>query len=221
MKLKLLTLSGFLASSIFASAQAYEAGDLILRAGPATVDPDVASSEIRLSNRGIPGTGVDVDDNTQLGLTATYMLTDNFGIGVLAATPFEHTVSDVGLGVGEIVDLKHLPPTVTFQYFPRASDARFQPYVGVGLNYTTFFDETATAGLNGALGTSTVELSDSVGPAAELGFDYAINDRWILNASAWLVDIATDARIDSPAGVVTVDVDIDPVVYMFGLGYKF
>jgi outer membrane protein len=34
----------------------------------------------------------DVDNDMQLGIIPTYMLTDQLAIEVLAATPFEHTI---------------------------------------------------------------------------------------------------------------------------------
>ena len=68
-----------------AMSQAYEAGDWILRAGAATVAPD-ADSEV------VPGLGVtvDVDDDTQLSIIPVYMVTEDWGIELLAATPFKH-----------------------------------------------------------------------------------------------------------------------------------
>ena len=204
-----------------ASANAYEAGDLILRAGPANANPDASSSEVRLAGTGIAGSSVDVDDNTQLGLTGTYMFSDSLGIGLLAATPFKHDVSASGIGVGKVASVEHLPPTLTLQYFPRAGDAAVQPYFGLGVNYTTFFSEKTSGELNRALGESDISLDDSFGLALEAGIDVSLNQNWVLNAAVWRLDLDTDATINSPAGQVTVDVAVDPWVYMVGLGYKF
>jgi outer membrane protein len=57
--------------------------------------------------------------------------------------------------------------------------------------------------------------------ALEAGIDYSLNENWLINVAVWRLDLDTDAVIDSPAGQVTVDVEIDPWVYMLGLGYKF
>ena len=43
----------------------------------------------------------------------------------------------------------------------------------------------------------------------------------VVNAAVWKMDIGTDARLDTAAGTVEVSVDIDPLVYMLGVGYKF
>ncbi|MDX1725292.1 MAG: OmpW family outer membrane protein [Pseudomonas sp.] len=222
MRKSLLALS-ILATALAAPlAQAYEAGDIIVRAGAATVDPHEDSSALKLNGAPLGGQAT-VDSDTQLGLTGTFMLTDNLGIGLLAATPFQHQVGVKGLGAldGKLADIKHLPPTLSLQYFPLAASSRLQPYVGAGLNYTTFFDEDLTSQREGQ-GFSNLELDDSWGLALEAGVDYMLTDNLLVNATVWYLDIDTTATADlAGAGQVKVDVDIDPWVYMVGLGYKF
>lgn len=205
------------------SALAYQQGDMIARAGLAMVDPDASSTPLVLNGNVVSDTSVDVDDNTQLGLTFTYMLSDDIGVEVLAATPFSHTVTAKGLSDDlDVIDLKHLPPTVSIQYFPMASDSVFQPYLGVGLNYTTFFDEKLTSDFKAVFGDGDVSLEDSFGLAFELGCDYQLSDNLVLNAAIWTIDIDTSATIKLDSGnKITTDVDIDPLVYMVGVGYKF
>ena len=203
------------------SALAYEAGDIILRAGVASVQPDESSSALKLDGVALAGTSAGVDNNEQLGLTGTYMLTSNMGIGLLAATPFEHDITANGLGV-DAGSAKHLPPTLTLQYFPMDSASDFQPYVGIGINYTAFFDEEVDSELEGVLGSGDLELDDSIGLALEAGVDYAFDEHWVLNAAVWYIDIETSADFKFDSGSrVKADVDIDPWVYMVGLGYKF
>jgi outer membrane protein len=102
--------------------------------------------------------------------------------------------------------------------------SKFQPYAGVGINYTTFFDTDLT-GTRKSQGFSNLKLKDSVGLAAQLGMDYMLTDRIMLNASIWYVDIDTEATVDGPSalsiGKTKVSVDLDPWVYMAGVGYKF
>ena len=219
-----LTASIMMASALFMSlnAAAYEPGDLIVRAGPANVNPDSSSSgPLRLGGTALDGTSVDVDDDTQLGLTFTYMLREHWAVGLLAATPFEHDISENGVGFSNVGSTKHLPPTLTLQYFPAPGDAAFQPYIGAGINYTTFFSEDTSDELNAALGDSDMSLDDSFGLALEAGIDYALNNKWSLNAAIWMLDIDTDATIDTAAGQIKVDVEIDPIVYMAGVAYRF
>jgi outer membrane protein len=224
-----LAISIVLAGSLLlsaASVTAYEAGDFIVRAGAANVDPNDDSDALELNGAPLAGTEAEVDDDTQLGLTFTYMLTDHIGVGLLAATPFEHDLkADMGGGVKyDAGSAKQLPPTVTLQYFPMDGASKFQPYVGVGVNYTKFFDEDVDSELENALALTggDLELDDSWGWAAQAGFDYAIDEHWLLNASVWYIDLQTDTKFkfDQPV-VIEADVDVDPWVYMIGIGYKF
>ena len=155
------------------AAQAFEAGDFVLRAGAVHVAPDDSSDSITVGGAPLLGAGVDskvsVDTNTQLGLRATYMVTNHLGLGVLGATPFKHNINGGGDLPGDLKlgETKHLPPTLTLQYFPMASSSAFQPYAGVGVNYTVFFEEKTSSNLDAALNvaSSELELDDSVGVA--------------------------------------------------------
>ena len=184
---------------------AHQAGDILVRGGLAFVSPQTSSDDVL-------GTGeLDIDSNMQLGLTLSYMLTDNWGVELLAATPFSHSVSTPGLG--EVAKVKHLPPTLMAQYYFGDANSKVRPYVGAGINYTTFFDEEG----RGALAGTDVSVDSSWGMAGQVGLDMAINDRWFVNASAWLIDIDTDVH----TAVGTINTSIDPVAFMFGVGYRF
>ena len=218
-------------------AQAYEQGDWILRAGATTVDPDTDSDDIKL-----PGGLVaeaDVDDDTQLGIVPAYMVTDQFAVEVLAATPFEHNIEARGKGAinGTNLDAgssKQLPPTVSVQWYPRGGQSGWQPYVGAGLNYTVFFDEDVDNQLIGLLGNLTdgavndadLDLDDSWGLALQAGVDVPINEHWAVNVGVWYIDIDTTAEITAKADGATAanvefDVELDPWVYNIGIAYKF
>ena len=204
------------------TAQAYEVGDMILRVGAATVDPKEDSDAVKLNGSKVSSLDVSADSNTQVGITGTYIFAPHWGIELLAATPFEHDVDlnsngDKFIKLGSI---KHLPPTLSVQYYFAEATSKFQPYVGLGLNYTTFFDESLTSEAKAA-GFSHLQLDDSFGLAVEAGLDYMIDDHWTLNASVWKIDINTTATADLGANRVKVDYELDPLVYMVGIGYKF
>ena len=208
-------------------AHAHQAGDFILRAGAITTAPNENSGDIKLDGTKMSGTKATLDSDTQLGLAFAYMLTDHIGLELLAATPFQHTVGVKGLGAGldgKLGDIKQLPPTLSLQYYPLEPTSKFQPYAGIGLNYTMFFDEDLSSNRK-AQGFSNMKLKDSVGLAGQLGMDYRITDNILVNAAVWYIDIDTKATIVGPSalgvGKTKVDVDVDPWVYMVGVGYKF
>ena len=105
-----------------------------------------------------------------------------------------------------------LPPTLTAQYHFDTETA-FKPYVGAGINYTMFYNEKAGSSIN------DIKYDNSIGGALQVGFDYAIDDHWMLNADVKKVWINSDVSING--GAVRADVDIDPVIVGFGVGYKF
>jgi len=209
------------------SVQAYEAGDFIIRGGAAYVDPQDDSSLLSANGTDLANTGVSVDGDTQVGITAAYMFTNNIGLELLAATPFTHELSGEGStlsGLGldrSIGEVEQLPPTLTVQYYFNNSSI-VTPYIGAGVNYTIMLEDDLNSHAQGVLGTDKIELDDSVGLALQVGMDVAITDNLLFNAAVWNIDIDTTAKIDdSVLGDLEVDVDIDPWVYMLGVGYKF
>ncbi|MCR4509441.1 outer membrane beta-barrel protein [Pseudomonas sp. 32.2.56] len=209
-------------------AHAHQAGDIIVRAGAITVDPQESSSDIWVGALGtdVAGTKATLDSDTQLGLNFAYMLTNNIGIELLAATPFSHDVGVKGMpggfaGLnGKLGELKHLPPTLSVVYYPLDASSAFQPYVGAGINYTWFFDTKLSSEAEGK-GFSGLDMKDSWGLAAQVGMDYMLTDNIMLNAQVRYIDIETTGTTNILGDKVKVDVDVDPFVYMVGLGYKF
>ncbi len=72
-------------------------------------------------------------------------------------------------------------------YFGDAS-SKVRPYIGAGVNYTTFFDEKFNDTGKEA-GLTDLSLKDSWGMAGQVGLDYLINRDWLINASVWYMDI--------------------------------
>lgn len=213
--------SGLIAATLLstgfaASVYAHQAGDIIFRAGAVTVAPNESSQDVA-------GFGeFKVDNDTQLGLNFGYMLTDNWGIELLAATPFSHDVSlnlNDGNGNTKIAETKHLPPTLVAQYYFGSADSKLRPYIGAGVNFTNFFDNEFTNDLDGAL--TDLSLSNSWGLAAQVGIDYQINKKWLVNASVWYAQISTDVKFNLGDTPVKIETDIDPWVYMVSVGYTF
>jgi len=193
------------AATLAASSQAfaYGAGDFFTRVGVAQVTPK--NDNGALANGAL---AVDVQDKTDFAFTLGYRFHDKMGVELLAALPFKH---DIALNGENLASTKHLPPTLTLQYYPLGgTQARVQPYIGAGINYTRFSDEQLAIG--------ELDLDDSWGLAGQLGIDLLIDDNWALNAAAWYLDIDTDATVN---GAAAGTVEIDPIVVMAGLSYRF
>lgn len=193
-------------------ASANQAGDFIFRAGTATVRPTGGSDNVL-------GMGsFNIDNNTELGLTFGYMVTDNIGVELLAASPFKH---NVGLNPkGNIASVKQLPPSLMAQYYFGDRRDKLRPYLGLGVNYTTFFDEKFNQTGRDA-GLTDLNVKDSWGVATQAGLDYNLNDNWLVNMSVWWMDIDTKVRFKAAGEQQSIDTRIDPFVFMFAVGYRF
>ncbi len=232
MNKSLLSASLFALALAAPIAHAHEAGDIIVRAGAITVNPKADSSSVKVDQGPLAGADLGgkatMSSDTQLGLNFAYMLTNNWGIELLAASPFEHDVkikgTALGAANGKLGTLKHLPPTLSVVYYPLDAKSAFQPYVGAGINYTWIYDEHVGSEAQ-ANGFSNFKAKNSWGMAFQVGADYMITDNIMLNAQMRYIDIDTRATVENdavaPGTRARVNVDVDPFVYMVGLGYKF
>lgn len=207
-------------------AQAYEKGDFVLRLGAVNVSPESDSSNINLPT--LPTLHAEVKDDTQFGIIPMYMVTDNVGIELLAATPFEHDITLNGKGVNlDAASTKHLPPTITAQWYPRGGKEGWQPFLGLGVNYTIFFDEETTKGLDSTLNTVLgatdvdLDLDNSFGLAAQAGVDIPFAKNWAISLEVWYIDIQTNATVSTDVGDVNFKTQIDPFVYHVGIAHRF
>lgn len=207
------------ALAAIAAPAAAEQGDWLVRARAIMVAPQDEAGPIL---PGVPTGTVTVDKAIVPELDFTYFLSDNIAAELILATS-PHDISGAGAisALGEIADVMALPPTLTLQYH-FAPNAKFRPYVGVGMNWTIFYSEDSTSALDTALGGATgVSLDDSFSWAAQAGVDFDISERVFLNLDVKYIDIDTTATLTTGAAVNTVEVDIDPLVIGVGLGMRF
>ena len=193
-------------------AAAQSKGDWTLGIGAHNVDPKSDNGSLDATALGLgPLPPTEVGNSVRPTITAEYFIADNLGIEVLAALPFQHDIEV--RGVGKVGSTKHLPPVVSLQYhFANASKAT--PFVGVGLNYTTFFSEETT----GALAGTELKLGNSWGLAGHVGVDFAISERSAIRIDARWADIDSDVQVN---GIKVGTANIDPVVYGAAWVMKF
>lgn len=236
MKRPFVVLTSMLLGVVFATpALAHEAGQWILRGGVGVVMPK--DNNLVLPTISLPPLTIDatvqVDNGTSLTLTGTYMFTENWAFDILAAWPFKHdidldaTIDDgitVESGTAPFGEVKHLPPTFSIQYH-FSPNANFQPFVGLGLNYTTFSGEKLNQDVVDA-GITSFSLDDSFGVAAQVGADWLLSGQWLINFDVRWIQIESDltATVDDgtgPATDVLGKVTLDPWVFAVNVGYRF
>ena len=179
------------------------AGDIMVRARAIGVIPDEdATTSI--------GGNVSVSNDWVPEIDFSYFVTDNIALELIAATTRHDVSSSVAGSLGKV---SLLPPTLTLQYHFMPKE-RFSPYVGAGVNYTFFYNEDAPGG-----GINSIDYKNSFGWALQAGIDYAVGGNWYVNADIKKIFLSTDVSING--GAVTADVDLDPWIVGFGVGYKF
>lgn len=199
------------ATALPAPSHAFEAGDFLVRVRGIVVMPDESGSLRPL--------GGDLQVSTTYAPEAdfSYFITKNISLELIAAiTEHSLSASKTALGNIDLGKTKVLPPTLLLQYHFFA-DEMISPYLGVGFNYTFFFDETA-----GPVADS-VQIDDAYGPAFQAGFDIQFpNSNFVFNADAKYILISPDVK--ARAGSTRIDsrnFDLNPWVFGFGFGYKF
>jgi outer membrane protein len=127
------------------TAFAQKAGTWSASLGVTQISPDVDSGNLTAPS--LPGTKVDVSDNTQLTGAVNYSLSDNIVIHLPLGLGFKHNVVGAGAiaGVGTIGTTKALPITLIGQYRFMEANAQLRPYVGGGLSYVKFYKTHGTA----------------------------------------------------------------------------
>ena len=207
-------------AAMWAGAAHAEAGDVLVRVRAIVVAPNEKSGSILPA---FPGQGVSVNNSIMPEIDVTYMASDHVGFELIAATT-KHNASGITGATGAIGKLALtwvLPPTLTVQYH-FAPAAKVRPYVGAGINYTLFYSENASKGLEAAVGKTSVRMSSSFGWAAQAGVDIDLNASMFLNLDVKYIDIDTNTRLTTAnAGVQRVRVNLDPLVFGVGLGMRF
>lgn len=201
-------------------ASAQTAGTWMLRAGVATIAPQVSSGDLTAPS--FAGTKVDVLSATQIGGGVTYMLTNNIAIDVPLALPFKHDIVGDGAikGVGKLGETQALPITVFAQYRFLDANAKFRPYAGIGLTYAKFFKEKGTATLSALTGghPTTLSIQSKAALTPQLGATYALNDKWFVDAFVSKTFLKNRTTLSTGQ---TIDVKLDPLSYGVHVGYKF
>ena len=208
---------------------AYDAGDWLVRGRVININPNDDSGQLYLNTGDSgylgEGKGVKVNSDTVPELDITYMLTKHWGLELILGYS-EHTVKGKKSwgSLGDVIDTKVLPPTLTLQYH-FLPDSTIRPYVGAGINYTHFFDEDVAGNVLNVPGAK-VKLDSSWGLALQAGVDVAINQDWFVNFDVKYIDIDTEAHFSdvlaANSGIkAKINADIDPIVWGIGIGRRF
>lgn len=237
-------------SMLPSNVAAYEQGEVILRGGIVLMEPREDSDPLFLSANvtgfgsiagPMDGTSIGVDNEFTLAGTLAYMLNDNWGLELVIGVPAEFNIPSKGLedlGVTKVGTTDVVPIIVSLQHYFNVNHERLQPYVGLGVNYTVLRGEKVSDELEVALAAQDqdLEFDNSFSYTLNAGLDFQLDDRWLLNASVYYVDLETDAELSFtnsqgisdmfgfplPAtGTIETTVDVPTWAYFLTAGYRF
>ncbi len=160
------------------------------------------------------GYGVAITNSGVPELDITYFFTKNIAAElILGVTPHEVKGKGSIAAFGDIVSTVALPPTLTLQYHFTDFGA-FKPYVGVGVNYTIYFDTTVKNP-----GAAPASIKPSWGIAGQIGFDYMIDQHWGFNVDVKKILMEPSVRL--AGGAISGTVKINPWIIGAGVTYRF
>ncbi|SEH09060.1 Outer membrane protein W precursor [Candidatus Venteria ishoeyi] len=232
MKKTALSLSIAAAFAASIPAYAHEAGDILVRGRIINIAPSGTSENLKLDGTELKDSAVEAQSKATLDIDITYMISKNWGVELLLDIPTKHDVevsgekipmadgSDAPKGI-KIMETGVLPPALIAQYH-FMPDAKFQPYVGAGINYTFFYSEKADNNLSSVLNNITkAEVENEFGLTAQIGADFMMDNGWFLNADVKYIALEPTAKITSDTGIVETKVKLNPWVFGIGVGKSF
>lgn len=206
LSLSMLTL--FFVQVFVSNAAAEEPGKILVRLRGIDVIP-VESSKITVING-----EANADNAIVPELDFSYFFTDNIGVELILATTKHNVVAEnTDLGTVPLGSIWVLPPTLTLQYH-FLPQGQVCPYVGAGLNFTIFYNETLPAAT-----VTDITYGSSFGPAFQAGVDVALNEKWDLNLDVKKALITTDVEINN--NTIQANVDLHPWILGAGFRYHF
>jgi outer membrane protein len=133
------------------------------------------------------------------------------------------TVGSVPYNGVIIATAKWAAPTALLEYKLFSESAALRPYIGVGVNYTSFYDRDVTeAGQQATGGPTRLSLSRSIGPAGTVGLKYQpAHARWSVIASYSISRVDSDIKTDTAGAIRTAHIDFRPQALVVAAGYSF
>jgi len=124
---------------------------------------------------------------------------------------------------GQVVgSVRWFSPTLLFNYKFFDDSAPLRPYLGLGVNFTHFYDRTINGAGAAALGGPTsVSLRNSIGPAATFGLYYRLRKHWSVNGSYSVSQVESTLEANTAGVVRRSHVNFNPQAAVLAVGYSF
>jgi outer membrane protein len=122
----------------------------------------------------------------------------------------------------QLTTTRWFSPTLLVEYSFFDETRPLRPFVGVGVNYTNFYDRDFTAAGEAASGGPTkLSLTSSVGPAVTGGLAWRLAPRWHVYASYSWSQVKTNLTADTAGVIRTTRISFSPQPIIVSFGYAF
>jgi outer membrane protein len=122
----------------------------------------------------------------------------------------------------EISSARWLAPSLLMDYVFFDDSYKLRPYLGVGLNYVVLYDRTSTAAGNAVAGGPTsISLSNSIGPAVNVGLTYQITRNWSVIASYSAARVESQLTAHTEGVDRTSNISFGPQTFVVAAGFSF
>ena len=231
MKKSLLSLAAIAAMACGGNAFAT---DVTFQAGYVNLNPSSTASSISGPFTPVDALSLKVKEQSTLYLSLVAAIDDNWSAQLAFGLPPKHDVAVVVKNPAAVTPavaaqdgqtaakITQAAPTAFVNYNFGDKNSSWRPFVGLGLNYTTFNKRESTAvndSING--GPTNIKLKDSWGLAAQVGLTYKFDAKWSVTAALATAKVSTTETTNTLGIVRTAKIDFKPSVFSLAVGYAF
>jgi outer membrane protein len=240
MRLKNCILSAAVAL-LSVGAHAQSAGSNVIGLGWIHVTPLDSSEPLSVQGVTVPNTGTRVDDADTLGVTLSHFFTDHIAVESISGVPPKFKFTGTGIlaapAINPLGDAKLWSPTLLLKYYFRQAEAKWRPYVGLGVSYIWFngghvnpaFQQGLSLQLTNGQSASlpTTAKIDSVwSPVFNAGLNYNFDRHWSAGLSVSYLPFGTQSNLTTtlPNGQSihsVAKIKLDPLVTSVSVNYRF
>lgn len=228
------TSASVVAALALAASGSALAQSVTLKLGLANIDPHSSASAVSGPFTPADTLSLKVQSQSTLFFSAAIPLNDKWEAELALGLPPTHDVALVILNPTAVpasvaaldgslaAKVRQVFPTLFANYKFGDSSSQIRPFVGIGVNYTRF-DKTESTSVNNAVngGPTTIKLTDSMGPAAQLGVSAKLGGPWSITGVWSTARVKTKMTTNTLGIERSADIVFHPSVFTVALGYSF
>lgn len=205
-----------------------------LKLGLVNIEPNSSASAMSGPFTPVDALSLKVKSQSTLFFSAAREIDQHWEAELALGVPPTHDVAVVILNPASVpgsvaaldgaigAKIRQVAPTLFANYRFGDNTSQFRPFVGLGVNYTSF-DKTESTPVNDAIngGATTIKLKDSIGLAFQVGATAKLGGPWSITGSWSTAQVKTKLTTNTYGIERTADITFHPSVLTIALGYSF